>query len=45
MNYFEGDRTKAIRAKANIFGKPFMDWFGDWIGANAVYDEEGRRVD
>ena len=45
LNYFGGDRTRAIKAKANIFGKPFMDWFGDWIGTNAVYDEEGNRVD
>ena len=22
-----------------------MRWFGDWIGANAVYDDEGNRVD
>ena len=22
-----------------------MQWFGDWIGANAVYDDEGNRVD
>jgi len=45
LNYFGGDRVKAIKAKANTFGKPFMDWFGDWVGANAVYDEEGNRVD
>lgn len=45
LNYFGGDRTRAIKAKANTFGKSFMDWFGDWIGANAVYDEEGNRVD
>lgn len=45
LREFGGDRTKAIRAKSNTFGKPFMDWFGDWIGANAVYDENGNRLD
>lgn len=45
LNYFDGDRTRAIKAKANTFGKPFMDWFGDWVGANAVYDEDGNRID
>jgi len=45
LNYFGGDKAKAIKAKANTFGKSFMDWFGDWVGANAVYDEEGNRVD
>jgi len=28
-----------------LFGKPFMDWFGDWVGANSVYDDNGIRVD
>lgn len=45
LQHFNGDRTQAIRAKAKVYGGPFMQWFGDWIGANAVYDDEGNRVD
>jgi hypothetical protein len=26
-----GDRTKAIQAKAKIYGKGFRNWFGDWL--------------
>lgn len=25
-----GDRRKAIIAKAKVFGSKFKDWFGDW---------------
>ena len=45
LQHFNGDRVKAIRAKAKTYGASFMRWFGDWIGANAVYDDEGNRVD
>lgn len=45
LKEFDDDRIKAIRVKANTFGKPFMDWFGDWTGQTAVYDDHGERVD
>ena len=37
LREFEGDRVKAIRAKANTFSKPFMDWFGYWVGSKSMY--------
>lgn len=47
FNYFDGDRVKAIRAKANTFSKPFMDWFGDWTAedkehVSKIVDENGE---
>lgn len=30
LQEFNGDRVKAIQAKAKIYGKSFIDWFGDW---------------
>ena len=48
LNYFGGDRVKAIKAKANTFGKPFMDWFGDWENnpdnASKAVDENGEPL-
>ena len=30
LSYYNGDRTLAIRAKANVYSKAFKNWFGDW---------------
>lgn len=30
LDYFEGDRKKAIVAKSNVYSDEFINWFGDW---------------
>ena len=30
LDYFGGDKTKAIVAKSNIYSNEFINWFGDW---------------
>ena len=37
LEYYKGDRTKAIQAKAKVYGNSFLNWFGDWTG-NATYE-------
>jgi hypothetical protein len=32
LNYYKGDRTKAIQAKAKVYSNSFLEWFGDWTG-------------
>jgi len=32
LDHFNGNRKKAIIAKANVYSKEFFNWFGDWIG-------------
>ena len=32
LQYFNGDRKKALIAKAKTFSNEFFDWFGDWTG-------------
>ena len=48
LQLFNGDRTQAIRAKAKVYGGPFMQWFGDWINdpvnASKVVDENGEPM-
>lgn len=31
LEYFDGDRAKAIKAKSNVYTDQFFNWFGDWI--------------
>lgn len=40
LDYFKGDRNKAIVAKANLFSDAFKEWFGDWI-ANPTEASKG----
>lgn len=30
LNYYNGDRDSAIKAKAQVYSKSFKIWFGDW---------------
>ncbi len=44
-----GDRRKAIIAKAKVFGSNFKDWFGDWqsndkTNVSKVVDENGEPL-
>lgn len=44
-----GDRRKAIIAKAKVFGSNFKDWFGDWLSddktnISKVVDENGEPL-
>lgn len=34
LDHFNGDRQKAILAKANVYSKQFFNWFGDWTSEN-----------
>ena len=49
LDYYHGDRVKAIQAKAKVYGKSFRDWFGDWVGENKenvskAVDENGEPL-
>lgn len=48
LEYYSGDRTRAIQAKAKTYGKSFLNWFGDWINdstnASKVVDENGEPL-
>ena len=45
LDYFKGDRAEALKAKAKVYSNDFLNWFGDWIGFDAVWDDKGYRVD
>lgn len=30
LDHYNGDRQKAIQAKAKVYSKSFIEWFGDW---------------
>lgn len=34
LDYFKGDKAKAIVAKTNVYSDEFFNWFGDWISPN-----------
>lgn len=47
LGYFEGDRRKAIRAKANVYSNKFFNWFGNWTAeekenVSKIVDENGE---
>lgn len=49
LNYFGGDKTKAIVAKSNVYSDEFFNWFGDWTQDNKenvskVVDENGEPL-
>ena len=31
LAHYNGDRVKAIQAKAKVFTDSFRNWFGDWL--------------
>ena len=48
LTAFDGDKTKAIRAKAVTYGNNFRNWFGDWVNdpanASKVVDDNGEPL-
>ena len=34
LNYYNGDRNSAIKAKAQIYSRSFKNKFGDWLNGN-----------
>lgn len=49
LDYFGGDKTKAIVAKSNVYSGEFFSWFGDWTQDNKenvskVVDENGEPL-
>ena len=48
MKLFDGDRRKALIAKARVYTQEFKDWFGDWINdkenASKVVDKNGEPL-
>lgn len=42
LEYYGGDRTKAIQAKAKTYGKSFLEWFGDWTEKYKILAKKGR---
>jgi len=47
LDYFGGDKTKAIVAKSNVYSGEFFNWFGDWTQDNKenvskIVDENGE---
>lgn len=48
LEHYNGDRTKAIQAKAKVYGNSFLTWFGDWINdtenASKVVDKNGEPL-
>ena len=48
LDYFDGDRDKAIIAKSNVYSDNFLNWFGDWINdpanASKVVDKNGEPL-
>ena len=47
LDHYNGDRVKAIQAKAKTYSKSFLNWFGDWTSNavnNATYEVyQGRK--
>ena len=39
-----GNRAEAIKAKANVYTDEFFNWFGDWTGESAVFDDDANVV-
>ena len=38
LEYYKGDRKKAILAKSRVYRKSFLKSFGDWINPNNITD-------
>lgn len=41
LSIYNGDRKNAIQAKAKLYTKEFINWFGDWTGE--YEDEKGEN--
>jgi len=39
VDYYEGDRSKAIVAKAKTYSTNFLKWFGNWTGEEDALPE------
>ena len=35
LDYYNGDRAKAIAAKSKVYSDEFFNWFGDWTVAES----------
>ena len=49
LEHYNGDRAKAIQAKARTFTDSFRNWFGDWLAedkteVSKVVDENGEPL-
>lgn len=49
LTHYNGNRTKAIQAKAKVYSKSFKNWFGDWLSedkteVSKVVDENGEPL-
>lgn len=49
LKHYDGDRTKAIQAKAKVYSYAFKEWFGDWLSedkteVSKVVDENGEPL-
>ena len=48
LEYYKGDKQKAIIAKSQIYTESFKQWFGDWLNdpenASKVVDENGEPL-
>ncbi len=49
LSLYNGDRTKALKAKAKTYSNEFKEWFGDWIqedktDVSKVVDENGEPL-
>jgi hypothetical protein len=49
LDYFEGNRTQAIRAKAKVYTDEFFNWFGKWTeddkeSVSKAIDENGEPL-
>lgn len=46
LSYYNGDRAKAIQAKARTFTDSFRNWFGDWLGNRpAITINDNQSID
>ena len=49
LSHFQGDRNRAIQAKAKVYSEAFKNWFGDWLSddktdVSKVVDENGEPL-
>lgn len=48
LDYYGGNRVKAIQAKAKTYSKSFLNWFGDWLNnpsnASKAVDNNGEPL-
>ena len=39
LDYYGGDRDKAIKAKSKVYKTSFLKWFGNWTGQEGIVPE------